>query len=162
MMYAGSEKEQASIITEHFKNMFTVVTADEPTIIKPAEMKTPLTTEEIEKASKSMKKPKERRRRRTKCRICKVWTSRNKQRNRNINKYHSKNRQIPCRNQVGNTHTSSKTWKETGTASKSSTNYSALNNQTNPSHLSHSQMLGSPKYAGTTRTIRLSVWTKHN
>ena len=55
MMYAGSEKEQANIITKHFKNMFTVVTADEPTIIKPAEMKTPFTTEEIEKASKSMK-----------------------------------------------------------------------------------------------------------
>ena len=57
-MYAGSEKEQANIITEHFKNMFTAVTADEPTIIKPAEMKTPFTTEEIEKASKSMKNQK--------------------------------------------------------------------------------------------------------
>ena len=34
--------------------MFTAVTADAPTIIKPAEMKTPFTTEEIEKASKSM------------------------------------------------------------------------------------------------------------
>ena len=55
MMYAGSEKEQANIITEHFKNMFTAVTTDEPIIIKPAEMKTPFTTEEIEKASKSMK-----------------------------------------------------------------------------------------------------------
>ena len=44
-LYAGSEKEQASIITEHFKNMFTSVTADEPTIIKPAKMKTPFTTE---------------------------------------------------------------------------------------------------------------------
>ena len=137
--------------------MFTAVTADEPTIIKPAEMKTPFTPEDIEKASKSTvyEKPKERRRRRTECRICKVWTSRNTQRNRNTTKYHSKNRQIPCRNQVGNTHTSSKTWKETGTASKSSTNYSALNNEKNPSHLSHSQILGSPKYTGTTRTIRL-------
>ena len=56
MMYAGSEKEQANIITEHFKHMFTAVTIDEPIIIKPAEMKThPFTTEEIEKASKSMK-----------------------------------------------------------------------------------------------------------
>ena len=55
MMYAGSEKEQANIITEHVKNMFTSVTTHEPTIIKPAEMKTPFTTEEIEKASKSMK-----------------------------------------------------------------------------------------------------------
>ena len=55
MMYAGSEKEQANIITEHFKNMFTAVTTDEPKIIKPAEMKTPFTIEEIEKASKSMK-----------------------------------------------------------------------------------------------------------
>ena len=53
-VYAGSEKEQANIITEHFKSMFTAVTvADEPTIIKPAEMRTPLTTEEIEKASKT-------------------------------------------------------------------------------------------------------------
>ena len=42
MMYAGSEKEQANIITEHFKNMFTAVTTDEPRIIKPAEMKTPI------------------------------------------------------------------------------------------------------------------------
>ena len=58
MMYAGSEKEQANIITEHFKNMFTAETADEPTIIKPAEMKTPFTTAEIEKASKSMKNQK--------------------------------------------------------------------------------------------------------
>ena len=59
MMYAGSEKEQASIITEHFKNIFTAVTvADEPTIIKPAEMRTPFTPEEIEKASKSMKNQK--------------------------------------------------------------------------------------------------------
>ena len=57
-MYAGSEKEQANIITEHFKNMFTAATADEPTIIKQAEMKTPFPTEEIEKASKSMKKQK--------------------------------------------------------------------------------------------------------
>ena len=55
MMYAESEKEQANIITEHFKNMFTAVTTDEPIIKKPAEMKTPFTTEEIEKASKSMK-----------------------------------------------------------------------------------------------------------
>ena len=58
-MYAGSEKEEASIITEHFKNIFTAVTvADEPTIIKPAEMRTPFTPEEIEKASKSMKNQK--------------------------------------------------------------------------------------------------------
>ena len=58
-MYAGSEKEQASIITEHFKNIFTAVTVeDEPTIIKPAEMRTPFTPEEIEKASKSMKNQK--------------------------------------------------------------------------------------------------------
>ena len=42
-----------NIITEYFKNMFTAV-ADEPTVIKPAEMKTPFTTEEIVKASKSM------------------------------------------------------------------------------------------------------------
>ena len=59
MMYAGSEKEQASIITEQFKNIFTAVTvADEPTIIKPAEMRTPFTPEEIEKASKRMKNQK--------------------------------------------------------------------------------------------------------
>ena len=55
MMYAGSEREQANIITEHFKNMFTVVTTDQPVIIKPAEMKTPFTADEIDKASKSMK-----------------------------------------------------------------------------------------------------------
>ncbi len=56
---SGYEIEQANIITEHFKNMFTAVKlADEPTIIKPAEMKTPFTTEEIEKASKSMKNQK--------------------------------------------------------------------------------------------------------
>ena len=55
MMYAGSEKEQVNIITEHFKNMFT---ADEPIIIKPTKMKTPFTPEEIEKASKSMKNQK--------------------------------------------------------------------------------------------------------
>ncbi len=69
VIYAGSEKEQANIITEHVKNIFTAITvADEPTVIQPAEMKTPFTTEEIEKASKSMKnQPKERRRRRTKC-----------------------------------------------------------------------------------------------
>ena len=164
-MYAGSEKEQANIITEHFKNIFTAVTvADEPTIIKQPKWD-PFTPEEIEKASKSMKNQKsvgEDGLDPSTCRICKIWTSRNTQRNRNTAKYHSKNRQIPCRNQVGNTHTSSKTWKETGTASKSSTNYSALNNQKNPSHLSHSQMLGSPKYTGATHTIRLSVWTKHN
>ena len=53
MMYAGSEKEQASIITEHFKNIFTAVT-----VAKPAEMRTPFTPEEIEKASKSMKNQK--------------------------------------------------------------------------------------------------------
>ena len=55
MIYAGSEKEQANIISEYFKNMFTAVTTYEPIIIKPAEMKTLFTTEEIEKASKSMK-----------------------------------------------------------------------------------------------------------
>ena len=38
--------------------MSTAVTADEPTIIKPAEMKTPFTTEEIEKPSKTMKNQK--------------------------------------------------------------------------------------------------------
>ena len=42
-------------MTEHFKITFTAVTADEPTLLKPAEMKTPFATEEIEKASKSMK-----------------------------------------------------------------------------------------------------------
>ena len=51
----GLKKEQANIVTEHFKNMFTAVTTHEPIVIKPAEMKTPFTTEEIEKASKSMK-----------------------------------------------------------------------------------------------------------
>ena len=44
-----------AIITEHFKNMFTVVTTDQPIIIKRAEMKTPFTADEIDKASKSMK-----------------------------------------------------------------------------------------------------------
>ena len=53
MMYAGSEKEQANIITEHFKNMFTAATADEPTIIKPADMKTPFTTEEMKRHPKA-------------------------------------------------------------------------------------------------------------
>ena len=47
MMYAWSKKEQANIITAY-----------EPTIIKPAEIKTPFTTEEIEKAFKSMKNQK--------------------------------------------------------------------------------------------------------
>ena len=59
MIYAGSEKEQANIITEHVKNIFTAITvADEPTVIKPAEMRAPFTPEEIEKASKIMKNQK--------------------------------------------------------------------------------------------------------
>ena len=83
-----------------FKNMCTAITADEATIIKPAEIKTPFTTEEIEKASKSMNNL-ERLRRRTKCSICKVWTSRNAQQNCGTTQHHSKNREIPCRNQSG-------------------------------------------------------------
>ena len=50
--------------------------------------------------------PKERWRRRTICRICKIRTSRNTERNCYTAKYHSKNRQIPGRNQIGNTRTS--------------------------------------------------------
>ena len=105
------------------------VTTDEPIIIKPAEMKTPFTTEGIEKASTSMKYGKSFGEDGLKlCRICKIWTPRNTQWNCSTAKYYSKNRQIPCRNKIGNTRTSSKTWTETGTASKTSTKYSALNN----------------------------------
>ena len=48
MMYAGSEKQHANIVSEHFKNRptFAAVTTEEPAIIKP--------TEEIENAFKSM------------------------------------------------------------------------------------------------------------
>ena len=60
-MYAGSEKEQANIITEHFKNMFTAVTADEPTVIKPAEMKKSFHNRRNRKGIQKHEKPKERR-----------------------------------------------------------------------------------------------------
>ena len=52
---AGSEKEQITLITEHFKNMFTMETKELLPTIPPCEMKTSFTGAEIQKAAESLK-----------------------------------------------------------------------------------------------------------
>ena len=54
-MLAGSEKEQADIITTHFRKMFTVENKEKHIETPPTKMYIPFTPDEVTKAAKSMK-----------------------------------------------------------------------------------------------------------